>query len=223
MKVLIFGATGMVGQGVLRECLLAADVRAVTAVGRSAVELEHPKLRQIKHSDMTKLGPVEAQLRGHDACFFCLGVSSVGMSEDAYRHLTYELTLAVARTLARNNPAMSFAYVSGAGTDSTEHGRSMWARVKGKTENELLKLPFSRVFLFRPGIIQPLHKVRSKTRLYRLTYTVLGPVLSLAKRLFPNQIVTSEEMGRAMLGAARHASKSAVLEVPDIARLARTA
>jgi uncharacterized protein YbjT (DUF2867 family) len=222
MKVLIFGATGMVGQGVLRECLLASDVSRVTAVGRSAVGLEHPKLTQVNHPDMTNLDPVEARLRGHDACFFCLGVSSVGMTEATYRHLTYDITLAAARSLARNDPAMSFAYVSGAGTDSTELGRSVWARVKGKTENDLLKLPFSRVFLFRPGIIQPLHKVRSKTRLYQTTYALLGPLLTLAKRLFPNHVLTSEDVGRAMLGAARHGPKSAVLEVPDIARLARS-
>jgi uncharacterized protein YbjT (DUF2867 family) len=221
MKILVFGATGMVGQGVLRECLLAADVERVTAVGRSDLGMEHPKLRQVRHADMTHLAPVENELRGHDACFFCLGVSSVGMDEATYYRLTYDLTLAVAGTLARNDPAMSFTYVSGAGTDSSEHGRSMWARVKGKTENALLKLPFSRVFVFRPGVIQPLHKVRSKTRLYQATYTVFGPVLSLAKRAFPNHIVTSEEVGRAMLNAVRHEPKSTVLEVTDIVRLGR--
>jgi uncharacterized protein YbjT (DUF2867 family) len=221
MKVLVFGATGMVGQGVLRECLLAADVSQVTAVGRSAVGQVHPKLTQVVHADMTTLDTVEAQLRGFDACFFCLGVSSVGLSEADYRHLTYDITLAVARTLARNDPAMSFAYVSGSGTDSTERGRSMWARVKGETENDLLKLAFSRVFLFRPGVIQPLHRVRSKTRLYHLVYSVFGPLLSGVKRLFPDHVVTSEEMGRAMLGTARSAPKSAVLEAPDIVRWAR--
>jgi len=223
MKVLIFGATGMVGQGVLRECLLAPDVSQVTAVGRSATPQQDAKLTQLVHPDLTTLDAVETQLRGFDACFFCLGVSSLGMSEADYRRLTYDLTLAVARTLSRNNPAMSFAYVSGAGTDSSERGRSMWARVKGKTENDLLKLPFARVYLFRPGVIQPLHKVRSKTKLYHLTYALLGPVLSAAKRLFPNHVVTSEEMGQAMLAAARGGSKSAVLEVADIARLARSA
>jgi uncharacterized protein YbjT (DUF2867 family) len=220
MKVLIFGATGMVGQGVLRECLLADDVDVVTAVGRSALDVQHPKLKQVAHSDMTNLAPVEALLHGHDACFFCLGVSSVGMTEPDYYHLTYDITLAVARTLAKNDPAMSFAYVSGAGTDSTERGRIMWARVKGKTENDLLQLPFSRVFLFRPGVIQPLHKVRSKTPLYQMIYTILGPILSLAKRLFPNHLVTSKEVGDAMLNSARHVSKSAVFEVKDIVRLA---
>jgi uncharacterized protein YbjT (DUF2867 family) len=220
MKVLIFGASGMVGQGVLRECLLAADVERVTAVGRSDLGIEHSKLKQVRHADMTQLGPVESALRGHDACFFCLGVSSVGMDEATYRRLTYELTLAVAGTLARIEPAMSFSYVSGAGTDSSETGRSMWARVKGKTENDLMRL-FARAFMFRPGVIQPMHRVRSKTALYQLAYTTLGPVLSLAKRAFPNRIVTSEEVGRAILNAARHEPKSAVFEVADIVRVAR--
>ncbi len=223
MKVLIFGATGMVGQGVLRECLLADDVAVVTAVGRSALDIQHPKLNQVAHSDMMNIEPIQALLSGHDTCFFCLGVSSVGMAESDYRRLTYDLTLAVARTLVRNDPAMSFAYVSGAGTDSTERGRAMWARVKGKTENDLLKLPFSRVFLFRPGVIQPLHKIRSKTQLYQVIYTLLSPVLSLTKRVFPNHLVTTVEVGRAMLSAARHVLKSAVFEVKDIVRLARDA
>jgi uncharacterized protein YbjT (DUF2867 family) len=223
MNVLIFGATGMVGQGVLRECLLASDVSLVTSVGRTPLGVEHAKLREVLRPDMTDLVPVEPQLGGHDACFFCLGVSSVGMDEATYRALTCDLTLAVARTLARLDPAMSFAYVSGAGTDSSEQGRSMWARVKGKTENDLRQLPFSRVFLFRPGVIQPLHEVRSKTALYRLTYATFGPMLSLAKRLWPDRIVTSEEVGRAMLAAARGLRTSAVLETADIARLGRLA
>ena len=142
------------------------------------------------------------------------------MNETTYRRLTYDLTLAVARTLVRLNPAMSFAYVSGAGTDSTEQGRSMWARVKGKTENDLLKLPFSRVFLFRPGVIQPLHAVRSKTKLYQFTYNVIGPMLSMVKRRWPHSLCTSVEVGRAMINTARHERQSRVLEVPDIVRLA---
>ncbi|HEY2560960.1 MAG TPA: NAD(P)H-binding protein [Caldimonas sp.] len=222
MKVLLFGATGMVGQSVLRECLLAPDVSRITLVGRSRLpDVADPRLEQIVHADMAEPEPLAARLRGHDACFFCLGVSSVGIDEATYRRLTYDLTMATARMLARDTPAMSFAYVSGANTDSSEQGSRMWARVKGKTENDLLKLPFSRVFLFRPGVIQPLHAVRSKTRLYQAAYVLSRPLLSTIKRLFPNGIVTSEEFGRAMLNAARHEPKSAVLEVADIVRLGR--
>ena len=163
MKILIVGATGMVGQGVLRECLAASDVSEVTVLGRTKIESAHPKLRQLVQDDLFDLAPVESALRGMDACFFCLGVSSSGMSEAAYQHITYDLTLAVATVLARLSPAMTFVYVSGAGTDSSEHGRSMWARVKGQTENALNALPFASVYLFRPAIIQPMHGIESKT------------------------------------------------------------
>jgi uncharacterized protein YbjT (DUF2867 family) len=221
MKVLIFGATGMVGQGVLRECLEDKEIEQVTAIGRSSMNMQHPKLRELLHADMMNLEGIASELRDHDACFFCLGVSSVGMNEATYHRLTYDLTLSVARMLARSNPQMSFAYVSGAGTDSTEQGRSMWARIKGKTENDLLKLPFSRVFLFRPGVIQPLHRVKSKTQLYQFTYTIIGPMLSTIKRHWPNSLCTSVEVGRAMINAARSEPRSRVLEVVDIVRLAR--
>jgi uncharacterized protein YbjT (DUF2867 family) len=224
MNVLLFGATGMVGQAVLRECLLAPDVSRITSVGRSRLaDVTDPRLEQIVHADMAHPEPIADAMRGHDACFFCLGVSSVGMDEATYRHLTYDLTMAIAGMLARDTAAMSFAYVSGTGTDSSEQGSRMWARVKGKTENDLLTLPFSRVFLFRPGVIQPLHAVRSKTRLYQVAYLLSRPLLSTIKRLFPSGIVTSEEFGRAMLNAARHEAKSAVLEVADIVRLGRMA
>ena len=221
MNVLIFGATGMVGQAVLRECLADREIERVTAIGRSSLHQQHPKLHEVLHPDMMNLAPIESVLRHQDACFFCLGVSSVGMDEAKYRELTYDLTLAVARTLSRLNASMSFAYVSGAGTDSTEKGRRMWARVKGKTENDLLKLPFSRVFLFRPGVIQPLHQVRSKTKLYQFTYNVVGPLLSTVKRHRPNSLCTSVELGRAMINAAQREPRSRVLEVVDIVQLAR--
>jgi uncharacterized protein YbjT (DUF2867 family) len=221
MKVLIFGATGMVGQGVLRECLAASDVSQVTVVVRSKVAQQHPKLQQLVQADLTNLQPVDEQLEGFDACFFCLGVSSSGMSEEAYRHLTYDITMAAAQTLVRLNPGMTFTYVSGAGTDSTERGRSMWARVKGKTENDLQKLPFAAVYLFRPGVIQPLHGIRSKTPSYHIIYTLMKPLLPLARALFPNFVLTTEEVGRAMLNAARRGTGRVVLEAKDIARLAR--
>jgi uncharacterized protein YbjT (DUF2867 family) len=172
------------------------------------------------HPDLMNLQAVQAQLRGFDPCFFCLGVAPSGMTEEAYRHVTYDITMAAASMLARLNSNMTFTYVSGAGTDSTERGRSMWARVKGKTENDLQKLPFAGVYLFRPGVIQPLHGIRSKTPRCQLFYAVAKPLLPLARRLFPNLVLTTEDVGKAMLGAARRGSGRAVLEAKDIARLA---
>ncbi len=221
MKVLLFGATGMVGQGVLRECLRADDVKLVQTVGRSALEQYHPKLLDLVHTDMTNFSAVESRLRGFDACFFCLGVSSAGMNEADYTHITYGFTLAAAETLVRLHPGMTFIYVSGASTDSTEGGRSMWARVKGRTENALLRLPFKAVYLFRPGIIQPLHGVRSKTAAYRVFYTVAAPLLPLLRALFPRSLLTTEIIGLAMLNAARRGAPQPVLEVADINALAR--
>ncbi len=216
MNVLLLGATGMVGQGVLRECLLAGDVQSVTTLGRSATGQQHARLKERVHPNLFDLAPIEATLTGYDACFFCLGVSSAGMSEQQYTHLTHDLTLAVARALARRNPAMTFVYVSGMGTYSTEHGRTMWARVKGRTENALLGLPFKAAFMFRPGAIMPLHGVRSKTALYRLAYAVLTPLYPLIKRLSPNAVTTSEQVGKAMLEVTRHGYPHAVLETADI-------
>lgn len=216
MKVLIFGATGMVGQGVLRECLLAPDVQSVVAVGRSATGQQHAKLRDLVHKDMYDYGAIEPQLQGFDACFFCLGVSSVGMKEPEYKRITYDLTLAAATVLARLNPGMTFTYVTGAGTDSSERGTSMWARVKGATENALLRLPFKAAYMFRPGMIQPLHGVRSKTPLYDAAIVVLKPVLGLAYRWWPNRVTTTEKLGRAMLAAARGGAPKVVLDPADI-------
>jgi uncharacterized protein YbjT (DUF2867 family) len=223
MKVLLFGATGMVGQGVLRECLLAGDVTAVVSVGRGAVPITHPKLEQIVQADLADLAAHESALRGFDACFFCLGVSSAGMTEAAYHRLTYDLTLAVAQALAPLNPDMVFTYVSGAGTDSSERGASMWARVKGKTENALLRLPFKAVYLLRPGMIQAKHGARSKTPLYRWTYLAFMPVMPLLRAAMPNQVATTETMGQAMLNAVRRGAPQAVLEPADIERLSRPA
>jgi uncharacterized protein YbjT (DUF2867 family) len=216
MNILIFGATGMVGQGVLRECLLASDVERVVTVGRNATGQQHPKLQELVAKDMYDYSAVESQLQGFDACFFCLGVSSVGMKEDDYRRITYDLTMAAATVLARLNPGMTFTYVTGSGTDSSERGSSMWARVKGATENALLRLPFKAAYMFRPGVIQPLHGARSKTPLYNGIYVVISPLLSLAYRLWPDKMTTTEQVGRAMLAVARHGAPKALLEVPDI-------
>ncbi|MEM5458654.1 NAD-dependent epimerase/dehydratase family protein [Paraburkholderia phytofirmans] len=223
MKVLIFGATGMVGQGVLRECLRAPDVEVVQTVGRTRTGQLDPRLIEVVQPDLMDYRAAEASLMGFDACFFCLGVSSVGMQEAEYARLTYDLTLAAARTLARLNPQMTFVYVSGASTDSTEQGRSMWARVKGKTENALQRLPFKGVYLFRPGVIQPLNGARSKTRSYQLFYTLARPFLSTLRALFPNQILSTEDIGLAMLAVARHGADKAVLETADIRALSRSA
>jgi uncharacterized protein YbjT (DUF2867 family) len=216
MKVILFGATGMVGQGVLRECLLDADVESVLAIGRSPTGQRHAKLREIVHGDFLDYSAIEAELTGYDACFFCLGVSSVGMNEERYRHLTYDITLAAARTLARLNPQMVFVYVTGRGTDSTEKGSLMWARVKGKTENDLLKLPFKAAYMFRPAGIQPLHGIRSKTGWVQAIYVGAAPLLSLLNRVAPNYMTTTEQVGRAMIRVARDGFPRPVLESEDI-------
>lgn len=219
MRVIIFGASGMVGQGALRECLRDPQVSEVLSIGRSALAQQHAKLRQLTLPELSDLSTIEAQLVGYDACFFCLGVSSTGMSEARYRTLTYDLTLATARPLAQLNPTMTFIYVSGVGTDSSEQGRSMWARVKGATENALLALPFHAV-MFRPGAIVPLHGIRSRTRAYDLLYRVFKPLWFVALRLFPNQVTTTERVGLAMLAVARGETMLRVVEPAEINRLA---
>jgi len=219
MKVILFGATGMVGQGCLRECLLDADVESVLAVGRSPTGQRHAKLREIVHDNFLDFSGIESQLSGYDACFFCLGVSSVGMSEERYRHLTYDITMAAAKTLARLTPGMVFVYVTGRGTDSTERGSLMWARVKGKTENDLLKLPFKAAYMFRPAGIQPLHGIRSRTAWYQAAYVVAAPVLSLLNRIAPTYVTTTEQVGRAMIKVARDGYPRPVLESEDINRV----
>jgi uncharacterized protein YbjT (DUF2867 family) len=218
MKVVLFGATGMVGQGVLRECLREASVERVLVVGRtSAGRLEH-KVEEIVLPDLTRLSDIERALAGCDTCLFCLGVSSAGMGEARYTALTFDLTIAVARTLARLRPGMVFCYVSGAGTDSSERGRVMWARVKGRTENSLLALPL-RATMFRPGIILPMHGERSRTPAYRTFYSIAGGPLRLLRPLLPrSSITTTEKLGRAMLAVSRMAVPPTVLETADINR-----
>ena len=218
MNILLFGASGMVGQGVLRECLLDPDVATVLSIVRNSTGQQHLKLREIVHKDFFDFSSIQSELSGFDACFFCLGVSSAGMSEENYRHITYDITLAAAQTLAKLNPNMTLVYVSGAGTDSSEHGRVMWARVKGQTENALLRLPFKAAYMFRPAVIVPLHGIKSKTRLYRVFYAVLGPLLPLLKA-FPKYVTTTEKLGRAMLIVAKRGAPKPVLENSDINKL----
>jgi uncharacterized protein YbjT (DUF2867 family) len=219
MNVLIFGATGMVGQSVLRECLLSSEITSVQAVGRTSLEQQHPKLRSVVPKDMWDYTTIEDKLTGFDACFFCLGVSSSGLSEEAYKRITYDLPLAAADTLARLDPKMVFVHISGTGADSSERGPSMWARIKGKTENALLRLPFKAVYIFRPGAIQPLHGIKSKTRSYHLLYVVTAPLWPLLRALFPRYILTTEQVGRAMLAAAKSGYPKRVLETADIYEL----
>jgi uncharacterized protein YbjT (DUF2867 family) len=219
MKVVLFGATGMVGQGVLRECLADAGVESVLAVGRRPTGRSHPKLREIVHDDFLDFSAIEPELTGYDACFFCLGVTSIGLDEERYRHLTYDITMAAATALAKLNPGMVFTYVTGAGTDSTERGRVMWARVKGKTENDLLKLPFRAAYMFRPAGIQPLHGIRSKTAWVQAAYVATAPLLSLLTRVAPKYMTTTEQLGRAMIKVARDGYPKPVLESEDINRV----
>jgi uncharacterized protein YbjT (DUF2867 family) len=219
MKVLLFGATGMIGQGVLRECLLDPRIAEVRSILRTPSGVTHPKLKEILHRDFFDYSTIEDQLTGLDACFFCLGVSSAGMSEADYRRLTYDLTLAAATALSRLNPAMTFSYISGAGADSSEKGRIMWARVKGQIENALLRLPFKAVYLFRPGAIRPLHGITSRTPLYRILYRMLGPFLPLLKAVSPDSLTTTEQLGRAMIHAGLEGAPKAVLEMGYINRL----
>jgi uncharacterized protein YbjT (DUF2867 family) len=219
MNVIVFGATGMVGAGVLAECLTDSRVRSVLVVGRSSCGVSHPKVRELIRSEFFDFADATAEFKGQEACFFCLGVSSAGMAEAAYHHLTYDLTLSAARTLASLNPGSTFCYVTGEGTDSTERGRFMWARVKGKTENHILQLPL-KAYMFRPGYIQPMKGIRSKTRLYQAAYNVLAPLYPLLKRVFPTHVTTTVNVGRAMIEVASNGYVKRVLENVDINGLA---
>ena len=216
MKVLIFGATGMVGQGVLRECLQSSDVELVQTIGRAPTGQQHPKLREVVHAEMWHYESIREELAQFDACFFCIGVTSSGVSEKDYLHLTYDMTLAAAEALAQANPRMVFIYVSAAGADTTETSRIMWERVRGKTENALLKLPFRGVYIFRPGMIEPLDGIKSKTAAYRIFYTLTKTLLPLLRAALPETILSTRQMGQAMLAVTRNGYQKRVLESRDI-------
>lgn len=216
VRAIVTGVTGMVGEGVLHECLMHPDVEAVLVITRRPSGINHPKLKEIIHNNFFDLSPIEGLLNDYNACFFCLGVTSVGKKENEYFHLTYELTMHVAKTLSKLNHAMTFCYVSGVGTDSSEKGKSMWARVKGKTENDLMKLPFKKTYLFRPGYIQPTKGLKNTLKLYYL-FSWLYPVW---KTLFSKYVCTLKEIGISMINTINIGYEKQVLEVKDIVALA---
>jgi uncharacterized protein YbjT (DUF2867 family) len=216
MKAILFGATGMVGQGVLQECLRSGEVESVLSVARGTTSRVDSKLREITHGDFTDFSTIEGELRGYDACFFCLGVSSIGMSGPDYRRVTYDFTLAAGRVLAKLNPGMTFIYVSGSGTDSSGNGGTMCARVKGQTENALFELPFKAAYAFRPAYIQPLDGIIPKTRWVGAVYAIIRPLYPVWRALFPKYVTTTSKVGRAMIHVAREGSPKRVLENRDI-------
>jgi hypothetical protein len=217
IRAVITGATGMVGEGVLHECLLNSEVEHVLVINRKACGVTHPKLTEIIHADFYNLSAIEGQLQGYNACFFCLGVSSVGMKEDEYTKLTYTLTMHVATTLSRLNPGMTFCYVSGASTDSTEKGKMMWARVKGKTENDLMKLSFKKAYMFRPGYMHPTKGLKNVNKYYKYIMWMY-PFLRV---FFPNKVSTLQELGLAMINTVNKGYTKNILEVKDIVTLAK--
>lgn len=217
LKVIVTGATGMVGEGVMHECLLHPDISEVLIIGRKPMKLEHPKLKEIIHNDFFDISPLEQQLTGYDACYFCLGVSSIGLKEPEYHRLTYDLTMHVATTLSRLNAGMTFCYVSGSATDSSEKGRSMWARVKGKTENALIRLPFKAAYMFRPGYMHPTKGLRNTIKYYRYVQW-LYPALRL---FFPAFVSTLKELGLAMINVTIKGYDRNILEVKDIVKVAK--
>jgi len=219
MRVVVFGATGMVGQGVLRECLLEPGVESVLTIGRRATGQSDPKLRELVQADLLAFTPLEPQLVGIDACFFCLGVASAGMSEAAYTRVTHDIAMAAAQALLRTSPALTFVFVSGIGADATEKGPVMWARVKGRTENALLRLPFKAVYVIRPAVIQPMHGIKSRTRLYRAFYTLSAPLMPLLRKLMPGYVTTTEKLGKAMLELARKGYEKKTLETADVNKM----
>lgn len=220
IKAILFGASGMVGKGVLLECLDSADVTDVLVIGRSSCEVTHPKLKEIIHKDFMDLSAIKNQLKGYNACYFCLGVSAVGMSEEKYTRITYDFTLSTAKTLLALNPDMTFIYVSGTGTDSSEKGRSMWARVKGKIENDLLKMPFKGVYMFRPGYIQPMKGIKSKVGWYQAMYSVFKPLYPVLKSLWPKYITSTVQVGKAMINVTQKGYSQPWLENRHINEIA---
>jgi uncharacterized protein YbjT (DUF2867 family) len=219
-RVIITGATGMVGKGVLLECLDHETIGEVLVIGRNSVEMEHPKLNELIHKDFSDFSGIMDQLTGYDACFFCLGISAAGLKEEQYKRITYDFTLALAKTLYGNNPEMTFNYVSGQGTDSSEKGRMMWARVKGKTENDLLNMGFKQAYMFRPGAIIPLRGIKSRTKSYQFIYDYFMWLVKLIKALAPNSVVNTTQIGLAMIHSTLKGYDKKILTPKDIIQLA---
>ena len=217
INAIITGTTGMVGEGVLYECLLHPDVESVLVINRTPCGIKHEKLKEIIHKDFLDLSSIEDQLKEYNACYFCAGISSMGKSEEQYKRITYDLTLNFANTLLRSNPDMTFCYVSGVGTDSTEKGRSMWARVKGKTENDLMKLQFKAAYMFRPGYIQPTKGLKNAYNAYK----IFVPFYPILKKLFPKYVTTLREIGLAMINVTLYGSDKKILECRDIVKLSK--
>jgi uncharacterized protein YbjT (DUF2867 family) len=222
LKVVITGATGMVGKGVLLECLDNDDIDSVLLINRRSIDMDHPKLKEIIHKDFHDLSSIEDQLSGYDACFFCLGISAYRMSEEDYKKITYDLTLHFANTLLKLNPEMTFCYVSGQGTDSTEKSRMMWANVKGKTENAILALPFRKAYMFRPGFIQPMKGIKSSTKMYNTMYTIIKPIIPVFKLLSPKSITDTDRVGKAMINSVTKGYGKTHLDNKDINQLAES-
>lgn len=220
LKVILTGATGMIGEGVLYECINHPEIEKITVITRKPTGYKHPMLTEIIHNDFSDVSALSEQLKGYNACYFCLGVTSIGKNEADYTRLTYTLTLNFAETLAKLNRDMTFCYISGAGTDSTEKGRTMWARVKGKTENDLMKLPFKQVYNFRPGGIEPFLPLRSSQTYYK-TYKYLKWLFAVMKVVTPGLIVGLKELATAMINASLVGYSKNILEISDIKQLAK--
>jgi uncharacterized protein YbjT (DUF2867 family) len=222
LNVVITGSTGMVGKGVLLECLDNESIDSVLVINRRPIDMDHDKLKEIVHHDFNDLSSIEDQLKGYDACFFCLGISAYRMSEEDYTKITYDLTLHFADTLLKLNPEMTFCYVSGQGTDGTEKSRMMWANVKGKTENAILNLPFKKAYMFRPGFIQPMKGIKSSTKMYNTLYSIIKPFIPVLKLLFPKSITNTERVGKAMINSVTKGYNKTHLDNHDINKLAQS-
>jgi uncharacterized protein YbjT (DUF2867 family) len=222
MKAIVFGASGMVGQSVLRECVLDMGVESVVAVGRSPLGIVNPKFREIVHADFLDFTHIEKQLKGFDVCFYCLGIASAGLREAEYKRVTCDFTLAAAKTLLRVNPKIVFVFISGMGADTSEKGRIMWARIKGKTENELFKMKSRSVYVIRPAFIQPLDGIQSRTGLYRWLYRVFRPFMPLIKLFAPKSVITTRALGRLMIRIAREGSPKKLFESADLVAMAKS-